>query len=744
MASLILISLSPLPILLLTILSPTPTLCYVNSDVAGVQLVTTGSSTYIILVEPPPTAADDGQHRRWHESFLPSLRTDAGDPRLLHSYTEVFSGFTARLTDTELEVVARKSGFVRAFPDRRLRFMTTHTPEFLGLRNGTGLWSDAGYGKGVIIGFLDSGIDAAHPSFDDRGVSPPPARWKGSCKAARCNNKLIGAKSLVGGDSSDAFGHGTHTSSTAAGNFVADASAYGVRAGTAAGTAPHAHIAMYKVGDASGSDESVVLAGLDAAIKDGVDVVSLSMKGDQSHFDQDPIAIGAFSAISKGIIVVCSAGNSGPKMGTVANDAPWLLTVAAGSVDRSFGASVRLGNGKRIDGEALNQVVKSDSKLYPLLFSDEGRYCEYEDDHAVTGKIVVCEVSKHYIAQQANIQRVMRAGAAGVVLMNDETSGYTIFLGVYNSSVVQVSAADGDALRAYSESARSAMAGLTYNNTLLGVRPAPAVAWFSSRGPSSASPGVLKPDILAPGLNILAAWPRNVQHGLGPFNIQSGTSMASPHVSGVAALIKSSHPDWSPAAIKSAIMTTSDALDNTGGSIMDEQHRRAGAYATGAGHVNPPRANDPGLVFDLGVADYAGYICALLGGHALSVIVRNSTMTCKNVPKVSEAQLNYPTITVPMKLTPFTVSRTVTNVGPAESTYTAKVDAPRSLTVSVSPETLAFSKVGEKKTFNVSVSSRNVEEHELFVEARLSWVSEKHIVRSPIVVVANLGRPSPS
>jgi hypothetical protein len=147
------------------------------------------------------------------------------------------------------------------------------------------------------------------------------------------------------------------------------------------------HIAMYKVGDASGSDESVVLAGLDTAIKDGVDVVSLSMEGDESHFDQDPIAIGAFSAISKGIVVVCSTGNSGPKMGTVANevanDAPWLLTVAAGSVDRSFGTSMRLGNGKRIDGEALNQVVKSDdAKFYPLLYSDKGRYCKYEDDHA--------------------------------------------------------------------------------------------------------------------------------------------------------------------------------------------------------------------------------------------------------------------------------------------------------------------------------------------------------------------------
>uniref|UniRef100_A0A8R7PA58 Peptidase S8/S53 domain-containing protein n=1 Tax=Triticum urartu TaxID=4572 RepID=A0A8R7PA58_TRIUA len=120
--------------------------------------------------------------------------------------------------------MAKKPGFVRAFPDRTLQLMITHTPEFLGLRNGTGFWNQGGYGKGVIIGLLDSGIYAAHPSFNDHGVPPPPARWKGSCEAARCNNKIIGAKSLIAGDDSgDGDGHGTHTSSIAAGNFVAGA-----------------------------------------------------------------------------------------------------------------------------------------------------------------------------------------------------------------------------------------------------------------------------------------------------------------------------------------------------------------------------------------------------------------------------------------------------------------------------------------------------------------------------------------
>jgi subtilisin family serine protease len=656
------------------------------------------------------------------------------ESRLLHSYTEVFSGFTARLTKAELDSMAKKSGFLRAFPDRKLQLMTTHTPAFLGLRNDTGFWSEARYGKGVIVGLLDTGIHAAHPSFDDHGIPPPPPRWKGSCKAARCNNKLIGAKSFVGDDSGDEVGHGTHTSSTATGNFV-PGTYHGVGTGTAAGIAPGAHIAMYKVCADNQCDESAILAGLDAATKDVVDVLSLSFgpyKG--TSFDQDLVAIGALSAVSKGIVVVCAGGNDGPILGSITNDAPWLLTVAAGSIDRSFDAEVRLGNGKSIHGEALTQEANPSSKSYPLLFSEARRHCEYDHDNSIVGKIIVCEAIVSY-SQKSEVQGLIGAGAAGVVFFNDKTSGYTTLLQDYNSSVVQVTAADGAILTSYAASpGRRFLASLAYNNTLLGIHPAPVVSSFSSRGPSSNVPGILKPDILAPGLNILAAWPPNTDSESGPFNIISGTSMATPHISGVAALIKSVHPSWSPAAIKSAILTTSDMVNSTGGPILDQQHRKASAYDTGAGHVNATRAADPGLVYDLGAADYAGYICCLLGDNGLATIVRNSSLTCAMLPKVKDVQLNYPTITVPMTSMPFTVNRTVTNVGPATSSYMAKVDAPKQLVVRVFPETLTFSKAGEKKTFSVTVSSHIGKE--LFFEGSLRWVSDRHVVRSPIVVAA--------
>ncbi|XP_020183805.1 subtilisin-like protease [Aegilops tauschii subsp. strangulata] len=727
-------------LLLLTILFPTLALCYINPAATSVHQNATKPSAYhayIVLVEPPRSNAGEDAHRQWHKSFLPSSLTgESNESRLLHSYTEVFSGFAVRLTDAELDLVAKKPGFVRAFPDRTLQLMTTHTPEFLGLRNDTGFWSQAGYGKGVIIGLLDTGIYATHPSFNDHGVPPPPARWKGSCKAARCNNKLIGAKSFIKGvDSGDEEGHGTHTSSTAAGNFVTGASYHGVGKGTAAGIAPSAHIAMYKVCDSRGCEESAVLAGLEEAIKDGVDVLSFSLGGTMSPiYDQDPIAIGAFSAMSKGILMVCAAGNDGPDLFSVTNVAPWLLTVAAGSVDRSFGAGVNLGNGKIIDGEALTQKASPSSKSHPLVYSEERRYCNYSDDSGITGKILVCENTKSE-TQQSNVRRIVGAGASGVVLFNDEISGYTTIVQDYNSSVVQVTASDGGILKAYAASSKSSfVASLTYNNTLFGVRPAPVVPFFSSRGPSFTNLNILKPDILAPGLNILAAWPPSTASGQGPFNIISGTSMATPHVSGVAALIKSIHPDWSPAAIKSAILTTSDIVNSTGGSILDEQHRKARVFDTGAGHVNPARAADPGLVYDLSVTEYAGYICWFLGDSGLATIVRNSSLTCGKLPKVQHAQLNYPTITVLVSSTPFTVNRTVTNVGPADSTFKAKVDVPRPLTVRVSPETLSFSKAGEKKTFSMSVSG-DLGKEVLYVEGSLSWVSERHVVRSPIVAL---------
>lgn len=727
----LLISLFSLTLMLLH--APAPAVC--DDLVAGLS---PSHRTYIVLLRPPVDAGSEDDNRWWQESFLPTPLAGSDEPRLIHTYTDVFTGFAARLTEAELALVSKRAEFVRAFPNQLWRPTTTHTQEFLGLKRDAGLWRDTNYGEGVIIGVLDTGIYAAHPSFGDSGIPPPPSKWKGSCHgtaAAHCNNKLIGAKFITVNDSGDVIGHGTHTSSTAAGNFVRGASAHGLGKGTAAGTAPGAHLAMYSMCTLRGCDSADIAAGIDEAIKDGVDVLSLSLAPVfDVEFSRDPVVIGALSAVAKGIVVVAAAGNNGPKS-FLANSAPWLLTVAAGSVDRSFETVVQLGNGNHINGEAFNQVSNSSSKPkpFPLYLN---KHCKSSPGRNVAGKIVICHSTGPMndtgpSINKSDISGIMSAGAAGVVLINRKAAGFTTLLEDYGN-VVQVTVADGNNIIEYVRTTSKASAKVIYKNTVLGVRPSPTVAAFSSRGPGTFSPGVLKPDILAPGLNVIAAWPPLTILGSGPFHIKSGTSMSTPHVSGVAALVKSSHPDWSAAAIKSAILTTADITDSTGGPILDEQHQRATAYAMGAGHVNPTKAIDPGLVYDLGITEYAGYICALLGDQGLEIIARDPGLSCKMFPKIPEAQLNYPSMTVPLKTKPFTVNRTVTNVGPPNSVYTLKLNVPKSLTVCVYPEVLVFSKAGEKLTYSMTVSSHGNDSSN-FMEGSLTWVSVTHVVRSPIV-----------
>ncbi|CAL1375517.1 unnamed protein product [Linum trigynum] len=198
-------------------------------------------------------------------------------------------------------------------------------------------------------------------------MPPPPSRWRGKCefKGSYCNNKLIGARSfdLVaktknGTTSSpvDEDGHETHTSSIAAGSFVQNAEALGNAKGTVVGMAPHAHLAMYKVCSVDGCAGSDILASLDAAIHDGVDVISISLGGDPgTPMYEDTIAIGTYAAMQKGIFVSSSAGNFGPFNGTVSNEAPWYLSVGASTVNRKFYVSARLGNGLVLEGESLSR-----------------------------------------------------------------------------------------------------------------------------------------------------------------------------------------------------------------------------------------------------------------------------------------------------------------------------------------------------------------------------------------------------
>ncbi|KAM5572672.1 subtilisin-like protease [Rosa sericea] len=721
---------------------------------------TNSMQTYIVWVEKPPSnfhaQSDHEDLDSWYQSFLPQTIANSNQlvkPRMVYAYRNVATGFAAKLTAEEVEEMEKKDGFISAHPERNLQLHTTRSPNFLGLQQGLGLWKGSNYGEGVIIGLLDTGIFPDHPSFSDEGVPPPPAKWKGKCdfSGTVCNNKLIGARSFDGGKTTggppiDDAGHGTHTSSTAGGNFVKGAGVFGMAKGTATGMAPYAHLAMYKVCSEQGCFDSDILAAMDTAVDDGVDVLSLSLGGGSASFYLDSIAIGAYGAIQKGIFVSCSAGNEGPDYNTLSNEAPWILTVGASSIDRNIRATAKLGNGQEYDGESVFQPKDFSSKQLPLVYAgahshDSSALCDVGSLENVEGKVVVCELGGG-IGRIAKGVEVKRAGGVAMILVNPDFAGYTTIADAHVLPATHVSYAAGVSIKSYINSTSTPTATILFKGTVIGDQLAPKVSFFSSRGPSLASPGILKPDIIGPGVSILAAWPFSVDNATeskATFNIISGTSMSCPHLSGIAALLKSSHPDWSPAAIKSAMMTTADVLNLGGELIVDERHAPANIFATGAGHVNPSKANDPGLIYDTQPDDYIPYMCGLNYTDQQITVVTRKLVKCSEVEAIPEAQLNYPTFSLFIDPAgkPQNYTRTVTNVGPAKSTYELVVESPHKIDVSVQPEELTFTEVNQTMTYHVVFTAQKgaAKDGINFSQGYLSWVSGQHSVRSPISVI---------
>ncbi|CAK9135935.1 unnamed protein product [Ilex paraguariensis] len=710
---------------------------------------------YIVHVKMPDNQifANSEDLESWYQSFLPTTTATSNEsPHIIYSYRNVVTGFAAKLSPADVKAMEKKDGFLAARPQSVLSLHTTHTPNFLGLHQNLGFWNSSNYGKGVIIGVLDTGIWPSHPSFSDEGMPPPPAKWKGKCElnsTFSCNNKLIGVRNFVSRETEiavDDDGHGTHTASTAAGNFVKGAHVFGNANGTAVGMAPLAHLAIYKV-CSSGCGDSDILAAMDAAIEDGVDVLSLSLGGISNPFYDDSIALGAFSAMQKGIFVSCSAGNRGPFNASVANDAPWILTVGASTMDRSIRATALLGNNEEFNGESLFQPKDFPSTLLPLFYPifnssqiiQSAQFCDTGslNNTDVTGKVVICEVGGG-ISRVAKGQAVKDAGGAAMILINPVSRGYTLAAEAHVLPATYVSYADGLKIKAYVNSTSSPMATILFKGTVIGANNAPMVSSFSSRGPSPASPGILKPDIIGPGVDVLAAWPISVENNTNTdltFNIISGTSMSCPHLSGIAALLKSAHPNWSPAAIKSAIMTTADQLNLDNNSILDERLLPANIFATGAGHVNPSRANDPGLVYDLQPNEYIPYLCGLNYTNRQIGVITQQSVNCSVESIIPEAQLNYPSFSITLGSTNHTYTRTVTNVGEATSTYTVEIVPPQGVDMSVTPSRLDFTEVNQKMTYQVTFSKSITGGNYTSAQGFFRWTSAKYVVRSPISVM---------
>ncbi|KAI3505265.1 hypothetical protein L1887_27290 [Cichorium endivia] len=483
---------------------------------------------------------------------------------------------------------------------------------------------------------------------------------------------------------------------------------------------------------------------MDAAIEEGVDVLSLSLGGASLPFYEDGIAIGAFSAIQRGIFVSCSAGNSGPFSSSLSNEAPWILTVGASTVDRNIRATVQLGNKALFDGQSLYQPKDFPQKFLPLVYpglnGQKAGWCTKGslNDIDVKGKVVICDKGGG-VSRTAKGQTVKDAGGAAMILVNSlVTEGVTTDADAHVLPASHVGYADGIAIKKYLISTSSPVATIIFRGTVIGVDTAPEVASFSSRGPSMASPGIVKPDIIGPGVSVLAAWPISVEnntHTKSTFNMISGTSMSCPHLAGISALLKSEHPDWSPAAIKSAIMTTAGQLSLNGQPIEDEREHPASIFAIGSGHVNPSKANDPGLIFDIQPNDYIPYLCGLgYSSKQVGIIVQKRVSCSKVIP---EAQLNYPSFAVTLGVGDEKVfSRTVTNVGKGNSVYTITGGSvPRGLTVAISTGELKFTELNQKLTYELFfIRDGKYKLESSYAEGFMTWGSGKYSVRTPFSV----------
>ncbi|WP_332847853.1 S8 family serine peptidase [Massilia sp. S19_KUP03_FR1] len=730
----------------------------------------------------------------------------AGAP-ITYNYSVVLNGFAAMLTDDEVRALQARSDVAAVTADTPRHMVTTATPHFLGLDQPGGLWAKLGgkgsAGENIVIGILDGGawpenpgyadrVDAnGKPTFDASGTlvyGAPPATWKGICQtgegftSANCNNKLIGAqyfdatylsqpltthwtefrspRDSIGGTVGHG-GHGTHTSTTAGGNNGPDAIVAGIDLGQASGMAPRARIAMYKIcwtyndnTDATGGKNSCFtgdsVAAIEKAVVDGVNVLNYSISGGGTV--TDPVEQAFLHASNAGVFVAASAGNDGPA-NAVAHVSPWLATVAASTHSRQFQANALLGNGASYTGASLNVnplpaspivravdagVAGANPTSVSLCYSaDANNGLAVLDPAKVQGKIVTCLRGGNGRVDKS--LAVLQAGGVGMIMVDN---GAGLVSDVHAVPTVHVTAADGAAINAYA-AAQTGTASITRFVVGVSPVPAPTVADFSSRGPNQYDPNVLKPDLAAPGVDIIAGVTpeltpeqrTNVINGTlipgAAWAAYQGTSMASPHVAGVGALLKQAHPSWSPAMIKSALMTsaTDTYADTEEGDLRGQL-----PFGQGAGHIDPNRANDPGLVYDLLQADYKRYMC---GAGVASECAGGAAGT------IAGYNLNLPSITIGNVLGNVVVTRKVTNVSDTASTYNARMVVPAGFTATVAPARLTLAP-GASASYTVTVARQaNVVQNQ-WQYGSLTWNDGVHAVRSPMTLRAGASVLAPA
>lgn len=722
-----------------------------------------------------PTKPEDGakldassREVQRYSNFLEDRQQDvAADAGVTpdSSLTITLNAFTANLTAAQAAKLAGAKGVTSVVPDEILHPDAVPSTEFLGLEGDTGVWNAVGgvgaAGAGTVVGVIDTGIAPESPSFAGAplgtasGAEPyldgntvVYAKADGTTfrsdrvTGAAWNNddystKLIGAKyfsagaAAAGYDFADDYlsprdkdGHGSHTASTAAGNHDVPASVEGVEFGTISGVAPAAKVSAYKacfVGpDPLVTDDDIcalsdLMGAINAAARDGVDVINYSIGGGAATTTFATEDTAFFNAAAAGIFIAVSAGNDGPGASTADHASPWYTTVAASTIP-TYEGTVELPTGLLAAGASVSvpfgetitaPVVYAGDAVAAGAVTTEAELCFLDtlDPAVVTGKIVVCDRGTN--ARVEKSQAVAEAGGIGMILVNVTPS--SLDNDFHSVPTIHIQDTFRTDLLAYVRGTADATATLHGENITGEVTPTPVVAGFSSRGPMLADGSdILKPDISAPGVAILAAT-ENAEGAAPTFGFLSGTSMSSPHVAGLGALYLGERPNATPAEVKSAMMTT--AYNTVG----EDGTESTDPFAQGAGHVDPTRFFDAGLVYDNGPADWAAYL-------------QGKNLYDFGVDPIDGSDLNLASISIGSLSGPQTVTRTVraTTAG----TYTASVSVP-GVDVVVSPSELTLAE-GATGTFTVSFT-KTTADPEVWATGFLTWTGPE-TVRSPIAI----------
>ena len=653
----------------------------------------------------------------YDDSVDPNALERAADGQVVHRFSKIFNGASLVLPGAKVEELAALPGITGVYLDEVLQIDTEASPAFIGAPT---VWNALGgqqkAGEGIIVGVLDTGIWPEHPSFADPGPDgiPYPAppggpydcnfgntAWNPEDAPFACNNKLIGAyefmdtyKAVVGLDplefdsARDSNGHGSHTSSTAAGNAGVEASILGTNFGMISGIAPRAHVIMYRVcggptGSCYASDSA---AAVEQAILDGVDVLNFSIGGGTNPYS-DIVSLAFRSAFENGVFVACSAGNSGPGADTTGHREPWVTTVAASTQSRTFEGYVNVtaDNGDTLDlvgvsigGTAQGELVIGADYGDALCGSVDG-VNPFPPGTFTSNQIVVCQ--RGVTARVEKSANVQAAGGAGVVLYNPGVQ--TLNADNHFIPTVHIDDVAGAMLLDFMATHTGEMASLEGGVKVFGQGD--VMASFSSRGGPRQPLGISKPDISAPGVNILAAQTPYLSFpilggGGSPgqyFQAIGGTSMSSPHIAGAGALLKHLHPDWTPGQIKSALMMT--AL--TDGVVKEDGVTPADPFDIGSGRVDLNKAGFPGLTISDSVQSF--------------IDLENELWNA-----------NYPSLYVPVMAGRLTVQRTVHNETNLPRNWKLTVEAPPDLTITV-PKHVQVPRNGDA-SFDITVDARNV------------------------------------